>query len=110
MTSVIKESTVPCSFLTSFVTIGPAKSNGLMVVFFTYKLIGVTSHNSFKRHYTLAYMIGGQCLYYDGQLKPPHTQPLTVEIIQGSVTQHILIVVQNKQQSTAMLHDKLESF
>ena len=62
-------------------------------------------HNSFKRHYTLAYMKGRQWFYYDGQLKPPHTQPLTAEIIQGLVTQHVLFVRQNKQQSTAVLQD-----
>ena len=88
-------------------TIRPAKSNGLIVVFFffSYELIGVTLHNSFKRHYTLAYMKNGQWFYYDGQLKPPHTQPLTAEIIQGSVTQHVLFVRQNKQQSTVVLQD-----
>ena len=42
-------------------TIGPAKSNGLMVVFcFSYELIGVRLHNSFKRHYTLPYVKDGQ--------------------------------------------------
>ena len=46
----------------------------------------------------------GQWLYYDGQLKPPYTQSLTAEIIQGSVTQHVLFVRQNKQ-STAVLQD-----
>ena len=71
----------------------------------SYELIGVTLHNSFKRHYTLAYMKDGQWFYYDGQLKPPHTQSLTAEIIQGSITQHILFVRQNKQQSTAVLQD-----
>ena len=85
--------------------IGPAKSDGLMVVFlFSYELIGVTLHNSFKRHY-IACMKDGQWLYYDGQLNTPNTQPLTAEIIQGSVTQHVLFVRQNKQQSTAVLQD-----
>ena len=50
-------------------------------------------------------MKNGQWFYYDGQLKPPHTQPLTAEIIQGSVTQHVLFVRQNKQQSTVVLQD-----
>ena len=48
-------------------------------------------------------MKDGQWLYYDGQLKPPNTQPLTAEIIQGSITQHVQR--QNKQQSTAVLQD-----
>ena len=89
-------------------TIGPAKSDGVMLVFFfSYELIGVTLPNSFKRHYTLAYMKDGQWLYYDGQLKPPHTQPLTAEIIQGSVTQHALFVRlrQSQQKLTALLQD-----
>ena len=77
-----------------------------MVVFFiSYELIGVKLHNSFKRHYMLAYMKDGQWLYYDGPLKPPHTQPLTAAFIQGSVTQHVLFVRQNKQQSTVVLQD-----
>ena len=76
--------------MTSFATIGPAENNGLMgSLFFSYELIGVTLH---KRHYKLAYMKDGQWCYYDGQLKPPHTQPLTAEIIQGSVTQHVMSV------------------
>ena len=50
--------------LTPIVTIGPAKSDGLIVVFFSYELIGVTLHNSFKRHYMLAYMKDGQWLYW----------------------------------------------
>ena len=53
-------------------------------------------------------MKDGQWFYYDGQLKPPHTQPLTAKIIQRSVTQHVLFVRQNKEQSTAVLQDKLE--
>ena len=55
-------------------------------------------------------MKDGQWLYYDGQLKPPHTQPLTAENIQGSVTQHVLFARQNRQHSTAVLQDELESF
>ena len=87
-------------------TIGPEKSNGIMVVFFfSYEHIGVTLHNSFKHHYTLEYMKDGQWFYLDGQLKAPHTQPLTAEIIQGSVTQHVLFVRQSKLQSTAVLQD-----
>ena len=46
-----------------------------------------------------------QWLYYDGQLKPLHTEALTAEIIQGLVTQHVLFVRQNKQQSTPALQD-----
>ena len=85
-------------------TIEPAKGDELMVVFFfSYELIGVTLHNSFKRHSTLPYMKDRQWLYYDDQLKPPHTQPLTAEIIQGSVNQHVQR--QNKQQSTGVLQD-----
>ena len=53
----------------------------------------------------LEYMKDGQWFYLDGQLKAPHTQPLTAEIIQGSVTQHVLFVRRNKQQSTAVLQD-----
>ena len=46
-------------------TIEPAKGDELMVVFFfSYELIGVTLHNSFKRHYMLAYMKDGQWLYW----------------------------------------------
>ena len=55
-------------------------------------------------------MKDGQWLYYDGQLKPPHTQPLTAENIQGPVTQHVLFARQNRQHSTAVLQDELESF
>ena len=77
----------------------------MIVFFFSHDLIGVTLHNSFKRHYTLAHMKDGQWLCYDGQLKPPYTEPLTAEIIQGSVTQHVLFVRQNKQQSTVVLQD-----
>ena len=85
-------------------TIEPAKGDELMVVFFfSYELIGVTLHNSFKRHSTLPYMKDRQWLYYDDQLKPPHTQPLTAEIIQGLVNQHVQR--QNKQQSTGVLQD-----
>ena len=85
-------------------TIEPAKGDELMVVFFfSYEFIGVTLHNSFKRHYTLPYMKDRQWLYYDDQLKPPHTQSLTAEIIQGSVNQHVQR--QNKQQSTGVLQD-----
>ena len=47
----------------------------------------------------------GQWLHYVGHLKPAHTQPLTAEIIQGSVTQQVLFVRQNKQQSIAWLQD-----
>ena len=50
-------------------------------------------------------MKDGQWFYLDGQLKAPHTQPLTAEIIQGSVTQHVLFVRQSKLQSTAVLQD-----
>ena len=50
-------------------------------------------------------MKGKQWLYCDGQLEVPHTHPLTAKIVPGSVTQHVLLVRQNKQQSTVMLQD-----
>ena len=50
-------------------------------------------------------MKDGQLFYLDGQLKAPHTQTLTAEITQGSVTQHVLFVRQNKQQSTVVSQD-----
>ena len=85
------------TILTPFLTTGPAKSNGLMVILsFSYKRIGVTLYNGFKHHYTLAYMKDGKCLYYDGHLKPPHTQPLAAKIMKRSVTKHVLFVRQNK--------------
>ena len=64
----------------------------LHLISFSYILVGATLHNNSTQHYTAAYLKGDAWMFYDGKLKPPHTHPLTADVLMGSLVEHVLYI------------------